>query len=68
MNLLMIIIKKKKKKNLSCDSTLDKEIEEFKSKLEMDLVSNIKIKPNFSEDWINGLRKRLRDRTTLKSI
>ena len=45
-----------------------KEIEEFKSKLEMDLVSNIKIKPNFSEDWINGLRKRLRDRTTLKSI
>lgn len=56
--------KKKKKKRKKIESVedfqeLDKEVEEFKCKLEMESLT-YKIKPNLSDEWISGLRKRLK--------
>ena len=52
--------KKKKKEIIDNYQELDKEIEEFKSKLELENAPYYKIKPNLSADWIAGLRKRLK--------
>ena len=53
--------KKKKKKEVVDDfNELDKEIEDFKSKLELENIPSYRNKPNLSDDWIAGLRKRLK--------
>ena len=55
--------KKKKKKEVSIGGAeLDKEIEEFTLKLELESTVKDKIRPNFTEDWISDLRKKLKDR------
>ena len=54
--------KKKKKEVIDVVNELDKEIEEFKSKLEIENIPCYKHKPNLSDDWIAGLRKRLKKR------
>jgi hypothetical protein len=60
-------IKKKEnrrnKKETADFSGLDKEIEEFQSRLEQEQVSASKFRPNFSDEWIKGLRKRLKFRS-----
>ena len=53
---------KKKRKEKPDNPELDKEIEDFKFKLDTESIPFSKIKPNFSEAWIAGLRKRLKDR------
>lgn len=54
--------KKRRKEDLYDEIDIEKEIEDFKSKLEIENLNNFKIKPNFSQEWIANLRKRLQDR------
>ena len=44
------------------EAGLDKEVEEFRVRLEIETLSTDKIKPNFSLDWIENLRKKLKNR------
>jgi hypothetical protein len=60
--------KKRKKEKALSENILDLEVQEFQSKLELESPAFEKIKPNFSEDWIAGLRKKLRERINSKSF
>jgi hypothetical protein len=55
--------RKKKKKDSLVDWTLvDKEVEEFRIRLDTLVIIKEKIKPNISSVWIESLRKRLKER------
>ena len=54
--------KKKKKENCIDDAELDKEIEEFRKNIENELALINKFKPNITTDWIENLRKKLKNR------
>lgn len=54
--------RKKKEKGEPVPSLLDKEIEDFALKLAQVQSTLTKLKPNFSEDFIASLKKKLRDR------
>ncbi|OMJ75574.1 hypothetical protein SteCoe_25272 [Stentor coeruleus] len=51
------------KTNSANDIALDLEIEEFTNKLDHLVGAHNKIKPNLTEDWVAGIRKRLKERT-----
>jgi hypothetical protein len=55
--------KKREKMEAANDLALDLEVEDFSNKLAMSTAPFTREKPRFSEDWINGLRKRLKERS-----
>ncbi|OMJ93663.1 hypothetical protein SteCoe_3362 [Stentor coeruleus] len=54
--------RERNKVDLASDVVLDLEIEEFKNKLDIQIGVFDKVKPNITEDWIAGLRKRIKER------
>lgn len=54
--------KRKKKEILVISPELDIEVEEFRSRLEKESCSPLKIKLNFPADWIEALKKQLKNR------
>jgi hypothetical protein len=54
--------RERNKTNSANDVVLDLEIDEFKNKLELLTGTCDRIKPNLTEDWVAGLRKRLKER------
>jgi hypothetical protein len=51
-----------KSQSHSPDPQLDDKVEEFRKMLEQTTPSKHRLKPNLSQDWINGLRKKIEQR------